>query len=48
MGKKTKFICEICKKKTNIKYEGTEPNTCEACMPKNLAKFQRKYELWNS
>lgn len=46
------FICEICKKKLEKKYEGAEPNTCAECvpqvLPENLAKIERKYELWNS
>ena len=27
------FICEICKEKTPIECEGSEPNTCAECMP---------------
>lgn len=27
------FICEICKQKTHIMYEGSEPLTCCDCMP---------------
>lgn len=34
-GKKEEtFVCEICHCKTPKQYEGTEPNTCEMCMPK--------------
>ena len=32
------FICEICKQKTPKKYEGSEPNTCEDCMPKEIVQ----------
>lgn len=27
------FTCEICKQKTHIMYEGSEPLTCCDCMP---------------
>lgn len=27
------FICEICHCVTPIECEGSEPNTCAACMP---------------
>lgn len=27
------FVCEICKQKTHIDYEGSEPFTCADCMP---------------
>lgn len=36
------FECEICKCLTPKKYEGTEPNTCEMCMPLNLGQNQAK------
>lgn len=27
------FVCEICKQKTPLSCEGSEPNTCAMCMP---------------
>jgi ribosome-binding protein aMBF1 (putative translation factor) len=33
MNKDYFFICEICKEKTPIECEGSEPNTCAECMP---------------
>lgn len=38
----TVFRCEICKKLTPKKYEGTEPNTCEMCMPKKMPEISTK------
>ena len=39
------FICEICGCKTHKNYEGSEPNTCEVCMPK--IKEYRNCEIRN-
>lgn len=36
------FECEICKCLTPKKYEGTEPNTCEMCMPKKTPEISTK------
>lgn len=36
--KKDAFICEICHCITPIECEGSEPNTCAACMPLNYGK----------
>lgn len=40
------FKCEICGCKTPIECEGSEPNTCEMCMPKeNLENFESLVDI---
>lgn len=35
------FVCEVCKCKTPLKYEGGQPNTCENCVPKDYYENTR-------
>lgn len=43
LSKKRKFVCEICKQKTPVKCEGSEPNTCADCMPLSNECDRGKY-----
>ena len=39
----TFFECEICHCLTPKKFEGSEPCTCEMCMPKKIGEISTKY-----